>query len=239
MSISAPPGQPSITETLSTSFRDAASLAKKNLTPTVIAIALGTIAAYFGVTQSKASTASLSPAASVWFVLAYFALIVVSYYSNASAVRTLNADYRMTVGHFFAFIGYAIVVSLLTGIAGIFFLIPAYWVGIKLLLTPYTYIVTNGAPGSIKTTWNMTTGYYWQTFGMLLLAGICVGVLAYAAFFICGFIALAAPISVIVVGPLALAVLIWLIHVTALIHVRWVWELLPRSNMPHAVPVPA
>jgi hypothetical protein len=206
MSISAPPGQPSITQTLSSSFRDAWSLTQKNLVPAGILIALGLVASCV-----------------------------------AAAVRTINPEFRLTVARFFGMLGYMLVAMLLTIAAGIALVIPAYWVGVKLLLTPYTYAVTDGAPGALNTTWNMTTGYYWQTVGMLLLAGLCIGVLMDAAIFLAVFAVNAMPASIIVFGPLALAVLVWLMHVAALVYVRWVHGLLPRANMPHGgtVPVPA
>ena len=167
-------------------------------------------------------------------------VVVVSMYALAAAVRTIQPEFRLTVGRFFAMLGYMLLVMVLTMAAGIG-LVTAYWVGVKLLLTPYTYAVTDGAPGALKTTWNMTTGYYWQTVGMLLLAGLCIGVLMDAAIFLAVFAVNAIPASVIVLGPLALAVLVWLMHVAALVYVRWVHGLLPRANMPHAgtVPVPA
>lgn len=240
MSISVPPGQPSITQTLSSSFRDAIALTKTNTAVVVIALIMGVIAA-IGVIVSgwKPNSSAFPVALEAWIAPAYFALIVVSYYAIAAAVRTINPEYRMTAGHFFGFLGYALLAGLLTTIAGFFLIIPAYWVGVKIMLTPYTYIVTNGEPDSLKRTWRMTTGYYWQTVGMMLLSGICFGVIAYAAFLICGFAAYAAPASAIVFAPLALAVFMWLTHVHALVYVRWTNGLLPRANAPEAVLVPA
>ena len=40
-------------------------------------------------------------------------------------------------------------------------------------------------------------------------------------------------------GPLALAVLMWLIHVQALVYVRWTNGLLPRATTREFVLVPA
>jgi hypothetical protein len=249
MSISAPPGQPSITQTLSSSFRDAWSLTQKNLVPAGILIALGLVAScvllFTGVLHAIASApggvVAVPPGTLALLIALDVLLVVVSMYALAAAVRTINPEFRLTVARFFGMLGYMLVVMLLTIAAGIALVIPAYWVGVKLLLTPYTYAVTDGAPGALKTTWNMTTGYYWQTVGMLLLAGLCIGVLMDAAIFLAVFAVNAMPASIIVFGPLALAVLVWLMHVAALLYVRWVHGLLPRANMPHGgtVPVPA
>lgn len=248
MSISAPPGQPSITQTLSSSFRDAWSLTQKNVVPAGILIALGLVAScvllFTGVLHAIASApggvAPVPPGPLALLIALDELVVVVSMYALAAAVRTINPEFRLTVGRFFGMLGCMLLVMLLTMAAGIG-LVTAYWVGVKLLLTPYTYAVTDGAPGALKTTWNMTTGYYWQTVGMLLLAGLCIGVLMDAAIFLAVFAVNAIPASIIVLGPLALAVLVWLMHVAALVYVRWVHGLLPRANMPHGgtVPVPA
>lgn len=243
MSISAPPGQPSIGETLSGSFRDGVSVAKTNLVPGILLIVAGTILVYilgssgafqFGATTSPANMPSAFPAL---IAVVDLLLVVVSYYAIAAAIRTIHTDYRMTVGQFFGILGYSLLVSLLACIAAIFFIIPAYWVGVKLAVTPYAYAL--GARDPLKTTWNMTTGYYWQTLGMFLLAGICLGIIGYIAMLVCFFGVSHAPLSAIVLGPLAGAVFVWLVHVQALVYVRWTNGLLPRANTPQAVPTPA
>lgn len=249
MSISAPPGQPSITQTVSSAFRDAWSLTKKNAVPAAILIALGLVAscallfngAVHAMATAPGGVTPLPPGTLALLIALDVLVVVVSMYALAAAVRTINANFRLTVGRFFGMLGYMLLAMLLTMAAGIALVIPAYWVGVKLLLTPYTYAVTDGAPGALKTTWNMTIGYYWQTVGMLLLAGLCIGVLMDAAIFLAGFAISAMPASIIVLGPLALAVLVWLMHVAALVYVRWVHGLLPRANMPQGgtVPVPA
>ena len=248
MSISAPPGQPSIGETLSTSFRDAYGLTKGNLVPVVLFIVAGSIAAYLTVPSvaaiqaSAGKTVSQTPMPPVFTAaigLFDILIFVVSCFAMAAAVRTIHPDYRMTVGQFFGIIGYSLLAALLTMLGFICLLIPGYWFAIKLLLTPYTYAITNGAPGALKTTWNMTTGYYWQTFGMMLAAGFCVGILIDGVVFACVAGASELPPSLYVMAPLALAVLAWAMHVQALVYVRWANGLLPRANMPQAVPVPA
>jgi hypothetical protein len=240
MAISSPPGQPSITETLSSSFRDGFALVKKNAAISGLTLLCAFVAAIaivdFG---GKQNNGTFPVALEAWIAPAYLALVALAYYAVAAAVRTLNPQYRMTAGQFVVFIALSLLVGLLTAIAAFFFIIPAYWVGVKLMLTPYTYIVTDGAPGSLKRTWDMTTGYYWQTVGMLLLSAFCFAVIVYAAFLICAFGGYVAPLSIIVLAPLALAVLIWMTHVHALVLVRWTYGLLPRSGGTQGVPVPA
>jgi hypothetical protein len=74
---------------------------------------------------------------------------------------------------------------------------------------------------------------------MFLLAGVCIGLIGYVVMLICFFGAGRAPISAIVLGPIATAVFVWLVHVQALVYVRWTNGLLPRANIPQAAPAPA
>lgn len=249
MSISAPAGHPSITQTLGSSFRDAWPLTKKNTVPVGILIAVGLIAAcmlvFTGALRAAASApngiATLPPGPLAVLILLDVLIAVVSFYAVAAAVRTIHPQFGFTAGRFFGMLGYSLLVMLITMAAALFLVIPAYWIAPKLLLTPYTYLLTDGAPGALKATWNMTTGYYWQTVGLLLLAGLCIAVIMDAAIFLCTFAGGAIPPLVIVLGPLALAVLAWLTHVSALVYVRWTEGLLPRANVSHGdvVPMPA
>jgi hypothetical protein len=239
MSTSAPPGQPSIRETLNSSFRDGASVARTNLVPAAVFVALGTIVAVTIALSGGIKPGGMSAWLPVGITLADLSFMALSYFAIAAAVRTMHPSYRMTFGQFICMFGYSLLVGLLTALAAICLIVPGYWVGVKLMLTPYTYVVTNGAADALKTTWNMTTGYYWQTVGLFLLLGIYVGVLACAAYLVAFFIGAAIPVSTIVLAPLALAVLAWLVHVQALVYVRWTNALLPRANIPGGIPVPA
>jgi hypothetical protein len=232
MSISAPPGQPSIGETLRSSFRDAGAIAKTNLVPAAVLIVLGS-----AIAVTLALSGGIKPGGvGAWFPIAVtvadLAMIVTAYCAIAAAVRTIHAAYRMTFGQLIGMLGYSLLCGLLAMIASLFFIIPGYWVGLKLMLTPYTYVVTGGAPDALKTTWNMTTGYYWQTFGMFFLAGICIAAITFAAYSVAYFAGMLAPISTIVFAPIVLALFVWVLHVQALIYVRWTDALLPRASMP-------
>ena len=247
MSFSAPPGQPSVIHTVFESFGDAYALALKNAVPVIIALVAGLIASIavaasgwrFGNGPAPTNSAAWFAPIEIPFFAEELVLMIVSFYSLAAAVRTLNPDYRMTVGRFFGFIGWSIIAALVTFAAALFFVIPAYWVGPKVSLTPYTYLVTDNGSEALNRTWRMTTGYYWQTVGTFLLAALCADVVISLAFLVCALGMSAAPFSVIILGPIAIAVTIWTIHAISLIYIRWTNGLLPRASTPQAVPVPA
>jgi hypothetical protein len=233
MAYSVSGGEPSVGDVLGSAFADALALSKKNMMPALILIVLGTVVGLaLAMTGGGKEQMVQGPIAACEIVI-----VVMSYYAIAAAVRTLNPSYRMTAGQFFGFLGYSIVAGLLTTLASFFFVIPAFWIGPKVLLTPYTYVITNGAPGALPKTWNMTTGYYWPTLGFIILLAITVGIIAGVASGIATAVILAAPVASIIALPLVLAVLVWLLHVQALAYVRWTASLLPRVEP--AVPVTA
>lgn len=241
MSMSAPPGEPSISETLTSSFRDAAAVVKTNAIPAGIFIVLGTIAAIIigsAPPPSAGAPANLRGIFVAGFWMLYIMGGAINFFAIAASVRTVNAEYKMTAGQFFGIVGYGLLATLLSGIAALFLILPGYWVGFKVLLMPYTYALTNGAADTLKTTWSMTTGYYWQTVGLVFLEGLCLSLIGYAALFIALLCIGQVPLSIIVVAPLALALFVWLMHAHALVFVRWTFGLLPRSGVPSGIPVP-
>jgi len=182
MAYSVSGGEPAIGDVLGSAFADAFELSKKNLTPALIMIVLGAIIGFAFALTSGGREDKLQGA----LFGCDLAIIVVSYFAIAAAVRTINPAYRMTAGQFFGILGYSLLAGLLTMLASFVFVIPAFWVGPKVLLTPYTYAITNGASGSLEKTWNMTTGYYWPTLGFFILLGLSVGAVSFIAFAIAG-----------------------------------------------------
>lgn len=234
MSIAAPPGAPSIGEVVGSSLRDAASVAKTNLVPAVILILLGTLAGAAGMLLPRDPQTNL-PHVEFFELSINGVILVMTYYAIAAAVRTIEPSYRMTFGRFIGVFGYSLLASIITFVAFLCFVVPAWWIGVKVMLAPYTYALTDGQRGdALKMTWNMTTGCYWQTFGMVLLSGIIAFFAMCAALLVAGFGAALAPYSAIVLAPLALAAVVWIMHFQALAYVRWVWGLLPRANVPQA-----
>ncbi|WP_430646013.1 hypothetical protein [Agromyces sp. GXS1127] len=75
----------------------------------------------------------------------------------------------------FAVLGVVIVVLLL--LAGIAVL--GAWLGTKLALVPSVIVLERaGIAGSVRRSWQLTTGYFWRTFGLILLVGLIVSTIA-------------------------------------------------------------
>ncbi|HEV2260813.1 MAG TPA: hypothetical protein VGR69_00795 [Candidatus Rubrimentiphilum sp.] len=217
-------GHPRIGAVIMSSIDDALALSKKNIQPAGIAIVLAALLGVLFVTTRSVT--------SVTFVLGedicIIAAVVVEFYAIAAAVRTMNPDYRMGVGQFFGILGYSLLVGLLTMVAALFLIIPAFWVGVKLQLTPYTYAVTNGESDALGKTWNMTTGYYWETIGFFIVVAIVAGIVAILGELLSLAAYYGAPVATIVAFPVAAALFVWAIHFEMLAYIRWTASLLQR-----------
>lgn len=217
-------GHPRIGAVIMSSIDDALALSKKNIQPAGIAIVLAALLGVLFVTTRSVT--------SVTFVLGedicIIAAVVVEFYAIAAAVRTMNPDYRMGVGQFFGILGYSLLVGLLTMVAALFLIIPAFWVGVKLQLTPYTYAVTNGESDALGKTWNMTTGYYWETIGFFIVVAIVAGIVAILGELLSLAAYYGAPLATIVAFPIAAALFVWAIHFEMLAYIRWTASLLQR-----------
>lgn len=217
-------GHPRIGAVIMSSIDDALALSKKNIQPAGIAIVLAALLGVLFVTTRNVT--------SVTFVLGedicIIAAVVVEFYAIAAAVRTMNPDYRMGVGQFFGILGYSLLVGFLTMVAALFLIIPAFWVGVKLQLTPYTYAVTNGESDALGKTWNMTTGYYWETIGFFIVVAIVAGIVAILGELLSLAAYYGAPLATIVAFPIAAALFVWAIHFEMLAYIRWTASLLQR-----------
>lgn len=213
---------PSIGAVIGSSLDDALNLCKKNIQPAGVCIVLAALLGVLYAVTRNANSETFGLAADVCALAA----VVVEFYALAAAVRTINPQYRMNVGQFFGIIGYSLLVGLLTLVAALFLIIPAFWVGVKLLFTPYTYAVTNGERDAMGKTWNMTTGHYWATLGFYIVAALVAGVAAVLGELLGFAAAIGAPILAIITFPLAAALFVWAIHFQMLAYVRWTTSLL-------------
>ena len=230
---------PEIGTIIGSSFSDALDLTKKNIVPVALLIgfaaligvlfALGTFVDYRG---RSSDVSPLGQAVVMIFLVLFY---VVNYYSVAAAVRTVNPAYRMTVGPFFGFFGYQLLVGLLTAIASFFLFIPGIWVGVKLTPVPFIYALTGGKPDALGESWEITTGYFWHTLGFMILLGLGVGAATIFAEFIGALAANLAAVTIIAF-PAATAIIAWAVHVQSLANVRWTKALLDIKSSVLASP---
>ncbi len=221
---------PEIGTIVGSAFSDALDLTKKNIVPVALLIAfatligvLFTLGAFPEYRGQSGDASPLEQAVVLMFLLLFY---VVNYYSVAAAVRTVNPEYRMTVGPFFGFFGYQLLVGLFTAIATLFLFVPGIWVGVKLTPAPFVYALTGGEPDALGQSWHITTGYFWHTLGFVILLGLGVGAAGIFAEFLAFFASESAAALTIVAFPLAAALFAWSLHVQSLANVRWTKALL-------------
>ncbi|HET9392874.1 MAG TPA: hypothetical protein VFO29_05055 [Candidatus Rubrimentiphilum sp.] len=225
MTYTGPENQPEMGTVIGSAFADALGLMKKNLIP--VGLFVGTAALGGLLFALKAANYNATQAGiAIFFALFY----VVTYYSIAEAVRTVNPSYRMTVGAFFGFFGYQLLVGLFTFLAFLFLIIPGFWVGVKLAFAPYIYAITDGRSDALGDSWSITTGYYWYSLGFSILLGLALFVVIFVA-------ELAAYVPqnnfamlAIIAYPLGAALGAWSLYVQSLAYVRWTKVLMDLSG---------
>jgi len=239
MSISAPPGQPRIWPTVIGALRDSFSLIRGNPLVPVAFVAIGSLlaAGAYTIAARNQVPAGFSPElfalSALWVVI----FLTLYYSAFAESIRSLRPDFRMTGRMLLGVIGNSFLAGILTFAAGLCFVIPAYWVGVKVSLMPFAYALRNGAPETLRVSWEMTNGYYWQTLGMYLLVGLptaaAMFVLEFASIFV------RTTWAEILLVPLILAVFVWATYFQPLAYARWTDALLPRADgMQFAAPAP-
>ena len=135
-----------------------------------------------------------------------FATLVATLFILASSIRTVRPDFALTVGKFFGFLGYAILVGLIIMVGLVALIIPGFYLSVKLQLAPYMYLLGEAEP--LKTSWHKTKGRWWLTLGVMLLIGIIAEIIIFAAMipvWIVVFFAQGNVIALAVVAPIIVA----------------------------------
>jgi hypothetical protein len=149
------------------------------------------------------------------------AFIVAAFFALASAVRTVRPDFRMTVGRFFGVIGYSFVAVVIIAAGFLCFVIPGFYLAVKVSLAPYYYLI--GEPGNhpIRAAWASTRGRFWITAAMIVVVGIIIEAIAYAAAGVIAAFALLSPMTGAITIPLAFALFLFALQFQYNAYVRW------------------
>ncbi len=214
----------SIGEIVASSWRDAWTTLNTYRNAVYVCLVLaaiggiaGFVAALSGATDgnNQALLTDYSAAGLLVTILAFFAL--------AAAVRTIRSDFALTVGRFFAVLGYSILVSIITEIAFAILFVPGVWIGGKLTLTTSMYCLYGDSP--LAKSWNATTHRFWQTWGLLLLVAIIAGILAGIGFAIAEVIVNFVPLLGIIFAPAVVLLAAFLAQFQWLATIRWAHNL--------------
>jgi hypothetical protein len=158
----------------------------------------------------------------------YLAIVLVSVYALADSIRTVRPEFHMTFGGLLAIIGLSLLVGLVVDVGLLLFIIPGFWIGVKLSQTIYAYFLRPGR-GALAESWNITTGHFWPTLGFYIVLGFFVGFAMLLPFYVALFFSLLYPLSAIVMIPFVFAIWSFMQYFNSLVHVRWT-EALLRSD---------
>jgi hypothetical protein len=144
-------------------------------------------------------------------------------FAIAAALRTWNPTFKMTptklVLGFLIFLGS----SLAASVALYALVWPGIWLGTKLSLSYTAYQM--GIERPYKSSWNLTTGTFWQTLGILAVV-IVVGFVVIFVVVMSATVASAGiPALSLVCAPLVMLTYLWLFGFVQLVFVRWTNEL--------------
>jgi hypothetical protein len=141
-----------------------------------------------------------------------------------AVARTVRPEFVMTFGRILGLFGVGLVVGVVSEV-GIFLLVaPGIWFLGKWYLATWCYLLSDGK-NPFGESWEITTGYFWETFGFAILLSMVVTAALLIAFFIPIAIAAFVPVLAVVLCPLALLAYIFTTHVTALAQMRWMLAL--------------
>lgn len=159
------------------------------------------------------------------------ALLVLAYYLIASAVRTIQPAFRFTVERWFVLLGWGILASMLMMCAALAFIIPMFWVGPKVALTGYVYLLSSGRPteNPIAVSWRITTGHYWSTVGLNLLLVLAMTAASLLFSLVAYVFSLVPHVGALFAAPIMCLGSAWVYQVFYLALTRWTDALMRRD----------
>jgi hypothetical protein len=136
----------------------------------VVEVASGTLGGKLGFgTLWKRAAARIGP------LIGWTLLVGVIVLGVFALVATIIVATALIAPEPLAVIGVVLVVILLL----LGFVVLAAWLGTKLALVPSVIVLERaGIAESVRRSWRLTTGYFWRTFGLILLVGLIVSTVA-------------------------------------------------------------
>lgn len=223
--------RPDIFRTIEGAFRDAWPLmrSRMNVYGAMAGICglvgLLAIAAYFTPDAQRAIQIrvqlAIQPADALGAIAMFFAI--------PAAVRTVRPEFSMTFGRVLGLMGVGLVVGIVCEAGLVLLIAPGIWFLGKWYLATWCYLLGDGK-NPFGESWEITTGFFWETFGFAILLSMLVTVTLLVGFFLPIGIAIFVPALAFVLCPLAFLAYVFVNHVTALAQMRWMLALraIPR-----------
>lgn len=228
----APPELPALEvgSVISSAFRDAYGVMRTIAKPIVVMMIVAAILGFMFVNWP--ASAKLMP---VGFDAANLAssltLLVLAYFLVASSVRTIHPAFRFTVERWFVLFGWGVVTAMVMMCAALAFIVPVFWVGPKIGLASYVYLLSNDRPteNPLAVSWRITTGHYWSTVGLTLLLSIILMAVSMMLSLVAYIFGLVPHVGVLFAAPVMCLGTAWLYQVFYLALTRWTYALMQRD----------
>jgi len=215
---------------ISSAFRDAHGVMRTIAKPIAVMMIVAALLGFAFVNWPAA--AKIVP---VGFDAANFAsslaLMVLAYFLVACSVRTIQPAFRFTVERWFVLFGWGILTLMVMMCAALAFIVPVFWVGPKIGLASYVYLLSNDRPteNPIAVSWRITTGHYWSTVGLTFLLVIVMMAVSMVFSLVAYIFALIPHVGVLFAAPIICLGSAWLYQVFYLALTRWTYALMQRD----------
>ncbi len=231
MSVTNVPTSETVTGIIAGAWRDALPLMRSRINVYYVLIAIGAVLALTAALASHGTHSGSDYGASV-------VTLVASFYAAAAAIRTLRPDFRWTLERVFVVILLGIALAVAIGIGLVLFVIPGIWIGVRLSMTYYAYLMPEGDANPFAVSWHLTAHLFWHTLGLLFLVSFINFAVGVAVAIVLGMLGLISPWIEGLVAIPGLYVDFLLMNFAVLAHVRWFAHLRHAHGMP-GLPVPA
>ena len=137
---------------------------------------LGNMVTLLGTVSGMGIFGMLASAAMSAVVYNHMALLS----DSAGAAVTVNQIWDRFKKDIWAILGITILTGLLVGLGFLFFVIPGIILYTKFALIPAAYIKERTSiSDAFSRSWNLTTNFWWFTFGLIIVMGILVSFMSY------------------------------------------------------------
>jgi len=98
-----------------------------------------------------------------------------------AAMLSTGDLFRRAMGQFWSYFGLAFLTGIISTVAMLFLILPGIWLFVALSLGFVAHSVERtGATGSLSRSYNLVSGNWWSTFGLLIVVYLIITVISYA-----------------------------------------------------------
>lgn len=151
-------------------------------------------------------------------------VIVATFFIFPAAARTVRPEFRMTFGRVLGVLGVGIAIDVVATVGLLLLIWPGIWILVKWSQATWAYLLSDGE-NPFKESWQLTNGWFWQTFGFFMILWVLLSAVISVAAYIPLAIAFLVPVLGIVAIPVAVGGVVFALHISLLGWMRWLLAL--------------